>query len=305
MSTTDIEQVSQLLIAALSNDSSQRQQAEAVINEISGKENFTSCLIGVMKLPDAEESSKWLAAVQLKNMINKKWALSRVGKPTTQAYGDQEKQQLRSEVLHVIGMKDSKAALQVALAVAKMARHDYPATWPTLLDELLSPIASGAASDLVVRRIWLTLHHVVKQLSTKRLPVDKRNFQTMSRTLFPFVWRAWMAHSKAIQELLPASLGSNRPAQPLAHHLEAWMVTTKILRRLIMSGIPRQVPRALLRQCVACMHTGWSILVPSLHHSSSCSRAQELPSLYSAETRGNVPQATAHEYVYIALCTCS
>jgi Importin-beta N-terminal domain len=242
MSSTDVEQVGKLFTAALSNDSSQRQRAEAVIDEISRKENFTSCLIGVMQLPEAEDSSKWLAAVQLKNMINKKWALSRVGKPTTQAYTDREKQQLRSEVLQVIGLKDSKAALQVALAVAKMARHDYPTAWPTLLDELLSPVANGAASGLAVRRIWLALHHVVKQLATKRLPADKRNFQTMSKTLMPFVWSAWMAHSNAIREQLPAALDKRRPPPPLAHHLEAWMVTTKILRRLIMNGLPRSVP---------------------------------------------------------------
>lgn len=235
---SDVEQVNKLLKLALSNDGSQRQQAEAVISDISTRENFSSCLIAAIKHPESEESVKWLAAVQLKNMVNKKWIINRSGKPGSQAYTEQEKQQLRSEVLHVLGMKDSRAALQVALAVAKMARQDYPATWPTLLDELITPVTKDGTSDILVRRIWLTLHHVIKQLATKRLPPDKRNFQTMSSTLLPFVWNAWTAHSKAIQEQLPSALMGNKAAS-LPHHFEVWMLTTKVLRRLIMNGIPR------------------------------------------------------------------
>lgn len=242
---SDVEQVNKLLKRALSNDGSQRQHAEAVISDISARENFSSCLIAAIKHPESEESVKWLAAVQLKNMVNKKWIINRSGKPGSQAYTEQEKQQLRSEVLHVLGMKDSRAALQVALAVAKMARQDYPATWPTLLDELITPVNEDGTSDILVRRIWLTLHHVIKQLATKRLAPDKRNFQTMSSTLLPFVWNAWTAHSKAIQEQLPAALMGNKAAS-LPHHFEVWMLTTKVLRRLIMNGIPRYTSLATL-----------------------------------------------------------
>ena len=235
---SDVEQVNKLLKLALSADGPQRQQAEAVISDISARENFSSCLIAAIRHPESDESVKWLAAVQLKNMVNKKWIPNRSGKPDSHAYTEQEKQQLRSEVLHVLGMKDSRAALQVALAVAKMARQDYPSTWPTLLDELITPVTKDETSDVLVRRIWLTLHHVIKQLATKRLPPDKRNFQTMSSTLLPFVWNAWTAHSKAIQEQLPAALTGHKSAS-LPHHFEVWMLNTKVLRRLFMNGIPR------------------------------------------------------------------
>jgi hypothetical protein len=235
---SDVEQVNRLLKLALSQDGLQRQQAEAVINDISARENFSSCLIAAIRHPESEESAKWLAAVQLKNLVNKKWSINRSGKSTSNGYTEQEKQQLRSEVLHVLGMKDSRAALQVALAVAKIARQDYPANWPTLLDELISPITKDGTSDILVRRVWLTLHHVIKQLATKRLPPDKRNFQTMSSTLLPFVWNSWTSHSQAIQEQLPAALMGNKSAT-LPHHFEVWMLTTKVLRRLIMNGIPR------------------------------------------------------------------
>lgn len=239
-----VQQLTQLLKAALSSDASQRQQAEALIGEISGRESFCSMLVAVLKHPDAEESTKWLAAVQLKNTVNKRWSLHRVDGAASRALTDQEKHFLRSEILHLVGLKDSKAALQVALVIAKIARHDYPNTWPTLLDQLLGPIVQGTADNLTNRRIWMTLHHVVKQLATKRLPVDKRNFQQTTAKLMPVVWTSWAADSKYMQEHLPAAIaaGKGGDSAELEHRFEAWMMVTKILRRLVMNGIPRYRP---------------------------------------------------------------
>lgn len=236
-----VQQLNQLLKAALSSDASQRQQAEALIGELSGRESFCSMLVAVLKHPDPDESTKWLAAVQLKNTVNKRWSLHRVDGGPSRALTDQEKNFLRSEILQVVGLKDAKAALQIALTVAKIARHDYPSTWPTLLDQLLGPIVQGTADDLSSRRIWMTLHHVVKQLATKRLPADKRHFQETTAKLMPVVWTSWAAGSKYMQEHLPAAVaaGKSGHSTELEHRFEAWMMATKILRRLVMNGIPR------------------------------------------------------------------
>lgn len=77
-------------------------------------------------------------------------------------------------------------AVQVALVYAKIARNDYPKEWPTLFQDLLSNLAgaSSAAAGgggsggtlLVVRRVYLILHHIVKELSSKRLFADQKNF---------------------------------------------------------------------------------------------------------------------------------
>lgn len=236
-----VQQLNQLLKAALSSDASQRQQAEALIGELSSRESFCSLLVAVLKHPDSEESTKWLAAVQLKNTVNKRWSMHRVDGGPSRALTDQEKAYLRSEILHVVGLKDAKAALQIALVVAKVARQDYPHTWPTLLEQLLGPVVQGTADDLTSRRIWMTLHHIIKQLATKRLPADKRSFQQTTASLMPVIWTSWAADSKYMQENLPVAVAAGKAGHSpeLEHRVEAWMMVTKILRRLIMNGIPR------------------------------------------------------------------
>jgi hypothetical protein len=65
-------------------------------------------------------------------------------------------------------------AIQVALILAKVARFDFPKEWPTLFSELLSGLPN--ASTLAVRRTYLVLHHVLKELASKRLVADQKNF---------------------------------------------------------------------------------------------------------------------------------
>ena len=137
-----VQQLNQLLKAALSSDASQRQQAEALMGELASREHFCSLLVAVLKHPESEESTKWLAAVQLKNTVNKRWSMHRIDDGPSRALTDQEKHHLRSEILDIVRLKDAKAALQVALAIAKIARQDYPNTWPTHQPQDLDDTAS-------------------------------------------------------------------------------------------------------------------------------------------------------------------
>ena len=62
----------------------------------------------------------------------------------------------------------------MAVLFAKIARVDYPRYWPSLIDDLLGVLSGGDA--LRRRRGYLVLHHVLKELSSKRLAADQRNF---------------------------------------------------------------------------------------------------------------------------------
>lgn len=82
-------------------------------------------------------------------------------------------------------------AVQTALVVAKAARFDYPRDWPSLFNDLLGQVHGG--DKLTVRRVYFVLHHVLKELSSKRLVADQKNFaevgqaadqQTMPRWWF-------------------------------------------------------------------------------------------------------------------------
>ena len=65
-------------------------------------------------------------------------------------------------------------AVQIAVCFAKVARQDYPKMWPSLFEDLTGHMQGGGA--LISRRVYLVLHHVLKELATKRLATDQKNF---------------------------------------------------------------------------------------------------------------------------------
>ena len=69
--------------------------------------------------------------------------------------------------------------MQVAVIIAKVARVDFPRQWPSLFNDLLGKL--GSSDTLTTRRTYLVLHHVLKELSSKRLAPDQRAFADVSR----------------------------------------------------------------------------------------------------------------------------
>ena len=65
-------------------------------------------------------------------------------------------------------------AVQMAVVFAKVARIDYPKAWPNLVSDLLQQLQSQ--NTLTVRRVYLVLHNTLKELASKRLSSDQKNF---------------------------------------------------------------------------------------------------------------------------------
>jgi hypothetical protein len=78
-------------------------------------------------------------------------------------------------------------AVLLALVFAKIARIDYPRYWPSLVDDLLAVTAEG--DGLRRRRAYLVLHHVLKELSSKRLSADQRTFAEVGLLPHPYSHR--------------------------------------------------------------------------------------------------------------------
>ena len=69
-------------------------------------------------------------------------------------------------------------AVPVAVALAKVARAEYPKIWPTMIQDVVAMMQDGVT--LQVRRCFLVLHHIIKELASMRLPADKLNFEGVS-----------------------------------------------------------------------------------------------------------------------------
>lgn len=220
------------LKGALSEDHSIQRQAEEALQQLEPRNGFCSCLAEVITSKEADQSPRWLAAVQLKNSIIKHWRPQSGGNNIT----DGEKQYIRGKMLDMLAQDNNKIAVQVALVFAKIARVDYPRAWSTLFSDLLAKLQSQ--NSLLIRRVYLVLHHVLKELASKRLPMDQRNFAEVTKQLFQHIWGQWCSDTQSIISGLPEALQGGQPAPGLLLTIERWLMLLKALRRMLLFGFP-------------------------------------------------------------------
>lgn len=191
-------------------------------------------LIAALAHTRAGEPERWLASVCLKSAVARRWRAA----PGRAPVSDKEKARLRPLLLAALAAeRDARVGVQLAVVVAKVARLDFFAgEWPTLLTELLAHIgAAGDAGGEV--NAPLAMHHVLKELASKRLAADRRNFQQAAAQCIEPLWAAWGAESAHIAQGVPAALAQQTSAHGAAlARLERWLLLLKCLRRLAVHG---------------------------------------------------------------------
>ncbi len=189
---------------------------------------------------EADHSARWLAAVHFKNSINKFWRSRAPG-----AISEEEKTHLRTKLLPLLDQEDSQIAVQTAVVLAKVARQDFPKSWPSLFTDLLGRLhaatEAGPTGTLTARRCYLALHHTLKELSTKRLAADQRTFEGVTAQLIEPLWSQWSVDTGVLIAEIPAALAVGIPQQAQQGVLlvfERWLLQLKALRRMLLHGFP-------------------------------------------------------------------
>jgi hypothetical protein len=85
---------------------------------------------------------------------------------------EQEKAVIRNKILDSINEDNKQVLLQLALAISKIARSDYPAQWSDLMHNISNVIKSG--SEQQRSRAIFILNYVIYELSSKGL--EKQQF---------------------------------------------------------------------------------------------------------------------------------
>ena len=125
----------------------------------------------------------------------------------------------------------SQLATQLAVVIAKVARMDCPKDWPDLVPTLLTAVRD--ADLLIQHRALLTLHHVVKTLSSKRLAGDRRLFQELTGNVYSFALTLWNTHTEMFLQQF-----SENPVIALSS-LEKALLALRILRKLTVHGFQK------------------------------------------------------------------
>lgn len=146
----------------------------------------------------------------------------------------QEKADIRQGILASFGTEPIfQIALQAAVAIAKIARFDFPKEWPELLPALVQAVQ--AHDSLVQHRALLVLHHVIKSLASKRLGADRRVFHDMTEELLPFLLPIWHTYHGQIVQIF--ANGQTQDEAQITPIIEKSVLVLKVIRKAIVHGL--------------------------------------------------------------------
>ncbi|KAJ0404561.1 hypothetical protein ATCC90586_004857 [Pythium insidiosum] len=231
MATTAEDEVAallQLLARSLAADADADKQLDAL-----HRQPLSAALPGGLVarvLPPAATASattlpadvRLLACLWLKQYLKRSWKQLR-------HWSDAERADLRQRLLAAALQEPQPTmALHLSLAVAIVARSDFPAAWTPeqLFAPVLHPLRHDAAASLdqldqQQQRGVEVAYRVVKELSTRRLMQHRKQFAALAVELLPLVLPHWCATA---QRLSPV-------AATTAQHL---LTTTKLLATLLL-----------------------------------------------------------------------
>ncbi|KAL2330715.1 hypothetical protein Fmac_018296 [Flemingia macrophylla] len=237
LTASDVPAMYSLLSNSMSADHRLRGPAEEALAQSESRPGFCSCLLEVITAKDLAPQTdvRMMATVYFKNSVNRYWRHRR----DSSGISNEEKMHLRQKLLTYLREENDQIALMLAVLISKIARIDYPKEWPDIFLILSQQLQS--ADVLASHRIFLILFRTLKELSTKRLTSDQRNFAEISSHFFDYSWRLWQSDVQTILHgfsSLSQNCSLNAEDQPHELYLtcERWLLCSKIVRQLIISG---------------------------------------------------------------------
>ncbi|KAJ3157527.1 Importin-11 [Geranomyces michiganensis] len=250
------EQICLVLQAGVSPDPAKRNPADAQLKQWEVEPGFYCTLQQVAADSNLDQRLRLLAAITLKNGIDKYWRKTvRVG-----AIQPAEKEQIRTKCLEMFAEENSKIADYNSIVISKIARLDYPRDWPTLLESLVQTIQISFADDdtntmepnsrrRVQYRSLNTLYLVVKVLCSMMMPVSRSVYQQIAPELLRYTTAIFTARCNHFLQVVEQLHGASTAAdyEPPENSIRLAAVALKALRRVIVYGYKEyhQVPEVV------------------------------------------------------------
>lgn len=218
--------VYETLQRAASQDSAILKPAEHQLSEWETQPGFYSILLNIFSNHSVDVNVRWLAVLYFKNGIDRYWR-----KTAPNAISEQEKERVRHSLISNFQEPVNQVATQLAVLISKIARLDCPKEWNELIPTLLTAVKSD--NKIVQHRALLTLYHVVKALSSKRLAGDRRLFQELTVNVFNFILNLWDSYTRlAVTQVSEHSVDACKS-------LENALLSLRILQKLTVYGFKK------------------------------------------------------------------
>ncbi|WFC94500.1 hypothetical protein MBRA1_001130 [Malassezia brasiliensis] len=251
-----------LAAATSTSDAVVLQQANQQLDSWEADEAYWLALIQVAfdtshaSRPDADAYTnlRRLAIIRFKNGVLKFWR-PRVLRGGTVKISDATKEQIRTQLLQVLHEADRTIALQAAVAIARIARIDYPNDWPKLIPMMREAIEAACASihraasagesmdataqdTLLLLRASDVLRQCLKEFETVRVLAGKLRMTDLARTLLPMLQPAFeqlFADTFDLREATAASVAAWSHTPGVHERIRACHLLFKVLHRLALA----------------------------------------------------------------------
>lgn len=177
------EKIYSILERCLSENAEVRRQAEEELRSAEDGPDFFASLVMIAAAGEDVTDSRvrWLAAVCGKNAVPRSWRRGNFARRSV-AVSEEEREYVRASLLSMLGTKESRSAVQISVWISRIARIDYPKSWPFLIESLAERMA--ASDTYTVCHALRTLDMVFKQLASRRLLADRKSFRDVAANYF-------------------------------------------------------------------------------------------------------------------------
>ncbi|KZW04127.1 ARM repeat-containing protein [Exidia glandulosa HHB12029] len=172
---------------ATTQDPARVQAATEALQKLESEAGTFNVLYSIAAQRSVPLDVRKLAIIRMKNVGVASWR-------RRSAFTPDHKVEVRNGSMTFLDEPDDTIARYNSLIVAKIARIDFPAQWPTLIDGLLSVLQSNLdlyfsapspppQAGLVLRRALDVLNQVIKELVAKRTPEGSKTMAQLTTAL--------------------------------------------------------------------------------------------------------------------------
>jgi hypothetical protein len=220
------------LRGAVSSDQQQVRSNTAQLQNWEQQSGYFSALQSTFIDTSLPIDIRYLAAIQLKNGIDKYWR-----KTAKNAINKEEKEQIRSRAIPAgLNEPDPRLALQNAVVIAKITRFEFPHDWPDAISTVTQHLREAARSDagsVFLPRVLMILLYIVKELSTAKLMRSRQSLHSAAPDVFKALGEVYV--SKVDKWMSFIQKGGDDEGGAISA-IEHSLLTLRVLRRLATAG---------------------------------------------------------------------
>ncbi|KAL8986745.1 MAG: hypothetical protein Q9177_003989, partial [Variospora cf. flavescens] len=220
------------LTAASSTDPQQIKSATLQLQNWEKQPGYYSSLQIIFLDTSLPVEVRYLCIIQLKNGIDRYWR-----KTAPNAIKKDEKNQIRERCIES-GTKepDARLALQNALMVAKIIRHEYPIDWPEAISAIVSNLrlaSQSIHSTMELARALTILLEAIKELSTARIQRTRASLQAAAVEVLQVLGKIYF---DKVQTWTSFFRHGGDDEGGAIDSIEQSLLALRVLRRLLIAG---------------------------------------------------------------------